>query len=364
MYEEYGITQEQYNSILDEYGEVNYYTVSEYFNNLSEDLSNKIKKEVYKYKKETTNFMDNTKMLFFVGLLLGYSYARFSQDLDDEYDDYQTKIDKITENGYKTIKNIVSKEEYLPETEDKINSELKELLSRFELDRESTKTEDDKYLRLIKNYYKQTEKTIQYFQKDITLKEYLSQKVDKFDKLEKTVAYYNKNGTIRAYFDIASYDSMVYNTNLTRSGVRESIRAAIILNNDVVYVDPHPFACPECQIWQGKFYSISGETDEFYGEKVIPLEVAIEGESGIGLLHPNCTHIPRIAYPSDKISYKYSSEEWEEKYNKQQKIQALQLKKSRLRNDNKIYKELEDEEAIDKNRQKIRNINERIKELQ
>ena len=130
-----------------------------------------------------------------------------------------------------------------------------------------------------------------------------------------------------------------------------------------MYVDPHPFACPECQIWQGKFYSISGETEYYYGEKVLPFDMALEGESGIGLLHPNCTHIPRPAYITDRLSSEYSSQEWEEKYDTKQKIQALELKKSRLRNDKQIYKELEDQASIDEINQKIKNINEKIKEL-
>ena len=41
MYEEYGITQEQYENILNEYGDVNYYTIQEYFSNLSIEISNK-----------------------------------------------------------------------------------------------------------------------------------------------------------------------------------------------------------------------------------------------------------------------------------------------------------------------------------
>lgn len=366
MYEEYGITPEEYQNILDEYGEVNDYTIRDYFGRLSEELSNDIKDSVYKHKKETTKFMDRTKALFFLGLLVGYGYVKFNEKLDQEYKDYQKEIDKITSKGYKTVADAMKTEDeykYTIGEETLLKSELNELLSQFKLDTTSSKTADDKYLRLIKNYYRESEKNVEYFKTDITLKEYLAKKVDKFDKLEKTVAYYNKDGSIRAYFDIASYDSMVYNTNLTRSGVIESIKACMKLGKDVVYVDPHPFACPECQKWQGKFYSLSGLTEEFNGEEVLPLELAIEGESGVGLLHPNCTHILRPAYDTDELSKKYSSAEWEEKYNTKQKIQALELKKSRLRNDNKIYKELGDEASIDKNKQKIRNINERIKEL-
>jgi hypothetical protein len=367
MYEEYGITQEEYENILNEYGEVNEYTIRDYFSKLSVELSETIKEEVNKNKKETTSFMDKIKTLVFIGLVAGITYQEFNNRLNREYEEYQDKIDKDDEKGYKKIREIINAsgiKDIEKKEESPLEINIDELLSLFKLDRTSTKTENDKYIRLIKAYYKRTEKTTEYFKTDITLKEYLARRVDKFDKIEKTVAYYNKNGTIRAYFDIASYDSMVYNTNLTRTGVIESIKACSKMNNDVVYVDPHPFSCPECQIWQGKFYSLTGKTDEFNGERIYPLEMAIEGESGIGLLHPNCTHIIRPAYSTDITSYKYSSAEWEEKYNTKQKIQALELKKSRLRNDNKIYKELDDQSSVDKNKQKIKSINEKIKELQ
>lgn len=366
MYEEYGITQEQYEAILDEYGEVDDYTIRDYFSKLSEETSIDIKDSVYKRKKETTNFMDRVKLLFFISLLASTQSTDFNEKLDQEYRNYIIKVNGIEFNGYSLVSNAIKQEkEYkdIAEEETLFKTKINEWLDRLTLDTTSSKTADDKYIKLIKNYYERTEKSVQYFKKEMSINEYLSNRVDKFDKLEKTVAYYNKDGTIRAYFDIASYDSMVYNTNLTRTAVRTSIRDCLRLNEDVVYVDPHPYACPECQKWQGKFYSLSGKTDIFKGERVLPLEVAIEGESGIGLLHPNCTHIPRPAHYTDEISYKYSSEEWEEKYNTKQKIQALELKKSRLKNDNKIYIELDNQEAVDKNKQRISNINARIKEL-
>ena len=47
---------------------------------------------------------------------------------------------------------------------------------------------------------------------------------------------------------------------------------------------------------------------------------------------------------------------------KKQKKQALELKRSRLRNDNVIYNKLENQEMVDKNKQKIRKLNQKIKE--
>ena len=82
MYEEFGLTEDIYQNILDEYGEVNEFTIREFFSNLTEEVSKDIKDEVNKNKKETTKFMDRTKYLFFIGLLLGYGYVKFSEKLD------------------------------------------------------------------------------------------------------------------------------------------------------------------------------------------------------------------------------------------------------------------------------------------
>ena len=363
MYEEYGITQEEYEIILDEYGDVNEETIREYYESISLELNKGIKEEVNKRKEKTTSFMDNTKLMFFTGLLLGLGYTVFKNKLEENYSSYEEEILKGDKRGYNFVSDVMKVPEWYDYTEEQENL-LNDLLNEFKLDVTSSKTADDRYIKIIEGYYKKMEESVKYFKEnDDSLKSYLSEYVDKFDKLEKTIAYYNKDGTIRAYFDIASYDSMVYNTNLTRSGVRASIKRCIQIGNDVIYVDPHEFACPECQIWQGKFYSLSGETKLFNGYEVLPFDMALEGESGIGLLHPNCKHIPRPAYITDKPSDKYSGEEWKEEYDKQQKIQSLELKKKRLRNDNKIYRELEDQSSIDENNKKIRNINEKIKEL-
>ena len=185
MYEEYGITQEEYENILNEYGDVNEETIRQYFGRLSEKLSEGIKDSVYDNKKETTKFMDNTKALFFTGLLLGYGYTRFSQKLDQNYKDYKKDIAKQTGKGYKFVEDAmkpVVEYKYTSGEELLLTTELNELLSQFKLDTTSTKTANDRYIKLIKNYYKKTEKTVEYFQNDITLKEYLARKVDRFDK--------------------------------------------------------------------------------------------------------------------------------------------------------------------------------------
>ena len=213
-------------------------------------------------------------------------------------------------------------------------------------------------MRVIKDFYAKTEKTLQ---KDyISEKDYLSAKVREFDKVEKVVRYnrMKKDGSY-VYFDIVSYDSMVFNTNLTRTGIRETIKDSIIRGYDVVYIDAHPFACPLCQSLQGRFYSITGSTMIYEGMMIQSLAEAQEQ----GMFHPNCTHIPHKPNPEDKVTNLFSSEEWEERYDVRQKLNSLEREKDRLRSDIKIYEKLGDYEQVDKDKQKLKKYNEKIKEL-
>lgn len=329
---------------------------------LSYDISEYIKDKVYEDKKRLTEFMDATKYLVFAYLLNKISQKEFNKKLDDEYSKFNKQLSNKNEKGIKSIEYLVKIENdtnYTKDNKTTLKIDLNDLLSRYKIDTKSTKTANDRYIRIIKDYYKRTRKTLS--KEYIKEKEYLSRKVSKFDKVEKTVLYRYKNGSKFAYFDIASYDSMVYNTNLARKGIQETIKNANEFNEDVVYVDPHPFSCPLCQEYQGKFYSLTGNTKYYNGYYIDNLENASYWNGG-GLFHPNCTHIPRLAYEEDKETTLYSNEEWQEKYNAKQKKQSLELKRSRLKNDNKIYKELDNQKEIDKNNQKIKKLNEEIKQ--
>lgn len=322
------------------------------------DINNYIKDEVYDYKKDTTDFMDGVKLVFFAYLLNKASSKDFNDEIDRKFNVYQELINKRVSKGTKNVRDLVKSSievDLLTENKKTDSKVIRKVLEQFKLDNKSTKTADDKYIKVLKNYYNKTKNTLD--EGWVQEQAYLSKKVSKFDKIEKTVAYRNNDGTIRAYFDIASYDSMVYNTNLTRSGVQESLKSCEELSEDVVYVDPHMFSCDLCQDLQGKFYSITGKTKNYKGIRIDSLDEAMRQ----GLLHPNCTHIPRPALIDDEVSNLYSGEGWSERYSAKQKKQSLELKKQRLRNDNIIYKKLGDEESIDKNKQKINALNKEIR---
>lgn len=355
--EDYGLDEETFEDIINEYG-----SVEEYYKQTNIDLSNDIKEEVYKSKKETSKFQNKVKIAFFTALAAGVTYVVFKDEINELYNEYKEKITNIHKKGYKNVQDELKElevDKYTEEQETSLKSDLKGFLDMFKLD-DKSKTEDDMFIRVIANYYKSSLNTLNSGKVDKDV--YLTKKVKDYDKIEKVVAYYDKNGNIKAYFDLASYDSMVYNTNLQRKGVQETIKDAIRRNYDIVYIEPHPYSCDKCMDYQGTFISLTGENvgQIFNGYLITDsLESAVEG----GLLHPNCTHIPRKAYYSDLPSKEYSGAEWNEKYDARQKKQSLELKKERLLSDRKIYKELGNYAEVDKINQKIKVINQNINDL-
>jgi len=297
-----------------------------------------ITNEVNSYKEETTEYLDQVKILLFSCLLLGTAFIDKFDKLSKEY---QIKMINKQAEGLDHIKEVIN----APNTSD-ISETYKNTLQELKLDTTSQSAANKKFGVRVKQYYKNALKSVRI--DNINIKEYLIKKLDKYEAIEKVVRY--KNGS---YYGIDAYNSMVYNTNLTRTAWSETIKRNAVEGNDLVYVIPHMYSCPLCQEWQGMTYSISGHTQGY-----MKLETAIEN----GLLHPNCKHVI-VAYAGQEDDFTYSTPEWEEKYDIKQKINALNLKKSRLRNENIISAKLEDYENIDKNKKKISAINKEIRAL-
>lgn len=179
--------------------------------------------------------------------------------------------------------------------------------------------------------------------------------VDTYEKVQAVVPYYNKDGSVRCYQTVSTYLSMLFNTNLNRSGWNKTMYDANLLGEDLMYLPPHPFACPLCMVWQGKVFSKNGK-DKDYPK----MQDAIDG--GVG--HPNCKHQFLIYWGKEMLQEdNYNSPEWEEKYKTKQKIQSLQLERTRLKTDRDIYKSIGNYDEVDKTNAKIKKINAKIKEL-
>lgn len=181
--------------------------------------------------------------------------------------------------------------------------------------------------------------------------------VKQYDKIDKSVPYYDhKTGQIRCYQTIGTYNSMLYNVNLLRASWNRTAYDSMLLDNHLWYLPAHAYACPHCMEYQGKVYT-DDPRDKRYPQK----ETALEG--GIG--HPNCKHDWTLYWSEEQIQdEKYNSAEWEEKYKAKQKIQNIDLTKSRLLADRRIYKELGDEGLVDETSARIKALREKKKELE
>lgn len=199
--------------------------------------------------------------------------------------------------------------------------------------------------------------------------------VKEYDRIDRTIPYFShKTGEIIRYVDLSTYLSMLYNVNLTRSAWNRAIYDAKLLGNHLWYLPAHPLACPHCAFYQGYVYTDHEPTPReqnilrMYGKPgYYYKEDAIEdkGNTGIGIGHPNCKHVWVSYWSQEQIQEeKYDSTEWEKKYKTQQKIQSLDLKKSRLLADRRIYKELGQQDLVDKTTEKIKLIREKKKELE
>ena len=307
-----------------------------------QEIEEYIRREVNNDKNKKYDELDKAKKLFFLFLIGGISVEVFKKELE--------KTIKNPNRDYTEVEKMINSI-----NPDKANNMYKKPNKKdieklmFVISSINEKKARDKYIRILTDYYSRTQKTIN--KEYIKETEYLLDKVSKFDKIEKVIPYYDKKGRIVAYHDVASYNSMVYNTNLTNAVWNETLRNAIETENDLVYVPGHWGSCPHCFPYEDRIYSLTG-TNPIYPN----IQVALDG----GLKHPNCKH-PIENYNS-RIQTTPSQSSPPEVYNALQKINALELKKRRLKIDKDIYKELEGFEEIDKTNQQIRQINKKIKE--
>lgn len=311
--------------------------------NIDNKLINELINEaVWGYKTLSYKYLDEVKTLVFTYLLNGFSYEEFEKKLDALGDKYNIKINSKYN---KDINNIRNKSYRLAMKGNggrfQISKEELDSL-KYKLDKNSPIRARAKYDKVIKHYYLTTSKNLKkaYIDKDT----YLTRAVTKYDKVEKVVPYYSKDtGKIISYHDIADYNSMVYNTNLTSTAWNATFDACVELNEDIVYVEPHPYACPNCQLYQGRFYSITGKSLSYPS-----LDIAVEG----GLKHPNCKHILTTYYGQEETD-KYSGSEYEKMYDNRQKLNAVNLSLSRLENDKQIYAQIGNQEMAEKTENKI-----------
>ena len=305
-----------------------------------DEVRDLINEEVYEYRLENEAKENDTKKQFFNYLLAGYSLKKFNKWLNKRWDNSDLiqmklglkKVEKLIDKKNQ-VEGIKNTDEFLKLTKDSKFEEVKDNFKNSALE-----------------YYK---KRLEISKKVPDKAEYLNEFVNKYDKYMANIPYF-KNGKVYSWHTLSDYSSMLYNTNLTRTGWNRTMTTAKKTKNNLIYISAHPFACPLCMQWQGKYYT----TD---GRGMYPsVEEALKG----GLGHPNCKHVPTIAI-SDEMHQEnnFNSPEWEEKYKIQQKLMAVDRARERLKTDLSIYKKTGNQTSIDRVNSQLKKLNTTRKEL-
>lgn len=315
---------------------------------MKDEFSIFINDSVYYTQTQYYKLINKTKELFFYCLQEQKPASYFRQEANKiwgniDHSFMEQRIQELEE--MVSAKNLEGKKIINP------NAKFEQV---FPLDKESKYIEiERRYENLVNKYYKGRLKTIN--NGFVDKETYLTNLIEKYDKMQSIIPYYNKDGTIRSYHNIASYNSMVYNTNLTKAGWNRTLYDSKLLGNDLVYLPAHPGACPLCMQFQGKVYSISGKNPKYPKQSI-----AIDG--GVG--HPNCKHEWVLYWDSSQIQEdKYNDIAWEEYYKRKQKIQSLELERTNLKVDKRILESIGNYGEADKVQAKIRALNSKIKEL-
>ena len=291
--------------------------------------------DIYTYK------MDETKKLFFKCLIANLTISYFRKQLNKIWD----KVDN--ELMLKAVEDIRKKVGIEKTDVVDPNATFQEVYEINDIDKFNNAIKD--YKEQIERYYK-SKKDTNYVDTDA----YISELVSDYDKAQETIPYFNKNGTVKCWVTIATYLTLLYNVNLTRSALNESLYLGKRYGQDLGYFEAHIGCCPTCAKHSGKIYSISGR-DILYPS----VEEAILD----GVMHPNCKCTFKFIAPGETPKVKdYDTIKWEEYYGLDQKRKSVirELQKSKVNYD--IYKQVDIGKA-DRELNKIKRLKDELTSL-
>ena len=185
-------------------------------------------------------------------------------------------------------------------------------------------------------------------QKDKT--KYLTTKIKTYNRnVEQYIPYFH-NGFVWSMQNLATYNSMLYNVNLTRTAWNQSYKDSILLENDKFIINTHPFACPHCLQHQGKIYTRQ-ELEDIIG-------IAVE-DGAKEILHPNCKCTLSIYW--DKSQLERQNKTTEEDYRLDQKAKSLQRQINKRRTEKQAFEDIGNEEMADERRKQLSRMYEELR---
>ena len=304
--------------------------------------SNFISESIYETNLNYVKLQNRTKELFFKCLNEGRSEDYFKRQLKKIWSniDYSYLEDSIEE--YKVIMHEINTEEKVDSKDLKI-IEILPLVALAKIIKVDNKFQDVKineYTKCLKSYGYKTAKDI-----------YLNKVQERYTN--QIVPYFSKEtGEVVRYVQPSTYNAMLHNVDLTRTGWNTTLSDGDELNQDKYYIPTHSFSCPHCVSYQNKIMNRN---------EVMDL-IGTANEGAEELLHPNCKCVLAF-YKGEKLNKITNKEELEEQYNIRQKVNTLTLRKEELLTDMKIAKARGEEGLYDKYNSQRKKVNQEINKL-
>lgn len=303
-------------------------------------VKNRIDKEVLLTVQKYDKKLNKTELTYFRNLLEEKSPQEMLEYLNKEYTiDHTYMIKAIDE-----IKQIVRKADKLKKLQE-IRQTIPNLLEINPI--EDFKRSELDYAQRVLNKYTQDLADIK-TQKDKT--KYLTTKIKTYNRnVEQYIPYFH-NGFVWSMQNLATYNSMLYNVNLTRTAWNQSYKDSILLENDKFIINTHPFACPHCLQHQGKIYTRQ-ELEDITG-------IAVE-DGAKEILHPNCKCTLSIYW--DKSQLERQNKTTEEDYRLDQKAKSLQRQINKRRTEKQAFEDIGNEEMADERRKELSRMYEELR---
>lgn len=156
------------------------------------------------------------------------------------------------------------------------------------------------------------------------------------------------------YVQPSTYNAMIQNTNLTRSGWNTTLNDGDDLGQAMFYIPSHSFSCPHC---------VEHQEIPMTKDEVINL-IGVDEEASGDILHPNCKCELTFYERNTRLRPIENKGQLEEEYEIRQKVNTLTLKKERVLTDMKIQKGLGNQDVVDELNNMRNSINKKIRELQ
>lgn len=184
------------------------------------------------------------------------------------------------------------------------------------------------------------------------IEQYLSTKIKNYERnVDQYIPYFH-NGIVWNMQNLATYNSMLYNVNLTRTAWNQAYKDSLTLDNDKFIINSHPFSCPHCIEHQNKIMTRE-EIQELVG-------ISVDGSS-TEILHPNCKCTLSLYWDKSQLKQEKTTKE---DYELDQKEKSLERVIRRKRTEKDLYKAVGNNVMADKRQKQIARMLKEKKDIQ